>query len=181
MSDIFSIRGASGSANSKTEIYLILIIFILSGRSSLYIISPKTFKILKDLNLAKSNLLLGHVIQINIIFVLGVFRRKYTLFFFLRVGPQTLFLSANFFICTLKKIKFYRSSYCNSWISSTFITICGTSSSHFLVSIETLASNPQFIKNGVLLIVLCTGAQSITADRNIRRSNGSGKDEAVQQ
>ena len=62
-------------------------IFMLSGRFSLYITGFRTFKILKDPNLAKFNLLLGRVVWINIIFVLGVLYRRYTLIFFLRVGP----------------------------------------------------------------------------------------------
>ena len=111
MSGISSIKGTSKSADFKTEIYLILVIFMLSGRSSLYVTNPKTFKILKGSNLAKSNLLLGHVIEINIIFVFGVLCRIYTLFFFLRVGPRTLFLSANSFIFLLKKVKSCRSSF----------------------------------------------------------------------
>ena len=86
---------------------------MLSRKSSLYIISPRTLIILKGFSLAKSNLLLSRVILINIIFVLGVLHKKYTLFFFLRVGPQTLFLLANFFISLLKKVKFYRSSFYN--------------------------------------------------------------------
>ena len=127
---------------------------MLSGRSSLYIINSRTLKILKDFNLAKSNLLLGYVVQINIIFILGVFYKRYILFFFLRVSPLTLFISANSFIFLLKKIRFYQSSFYNSWISSTNITICGTSSLYFLVSIKTSTSNPLFIKNRVLLVVL---------------------------
>ena len=35
---------------------------MLSKKSSLYITGPRTLKILKDPNLAKSNLLLSHVI-----------------------------------------------------------------------------------------------------------------------
>ena len=55
---------------------------MLSERFSSYMIGPKTFEILKDSNLAKSNLLLGRVIWINIIFVLGILYKRYTLFFF---------------------------------------------------------------------------------------------------
>ena len=62
MSGIFSIKGASRSANFKTEIYLIFIIFMLSRRSSLYVISSRTFKILKNPSLAKSNLSLSLVV-----------------------------------------------------------------------------------------------------------------------
>ena len=113
MSDISFIKGASGSAGFKTKICLTFVIFMLSERSSLYVTSFRTFKILKDFNLAKSNLLLGRVVYINIIFVLGIFCRRYTLFFFLRVSPRTLFLLANFFIFLLKKIKLYWSSFCN--------------------------------------------------------------------
>ena len=87
---------------------------MLSGRSSLYVTNFRTFIILKDPNLAKFNLLLSLVIYINIIFILGILYKKYTLFFFLRVGPQTLFLLANFFIFLLKKIKFCRSLFYNS-------------------------------------------------------------------
>ena len=35
---------------------------MLSKKSSLYVIGPKTFKILKDFNLVKSNLLLNYVV-----------------------------------------------------------------------------------------------------------------------
>ena len=45
---------------------------MLSGRSSLYVTGPRTFKILKGPNLAKSNLLLSYIVWINIIFILGV-------------------------------------------------------------------------------------------------------------
>ena len=45
---------------------------------------PRTFIILKDPNLVKSNLSLGFVVQINIIFVFSVFYRRYTLFFFFK-------------------------------------------------------------------------------------------------
>ena len=62
MFNIFFIRGASGSANYKTEIWRILIIYMLSGRSNLYTISFRTFTILKDPSLVKSNLLLGLVV-----------------------------------------------------------------------------------------------------------------------
>ena len=55
---------------------------MLSERSNLYITGPRIFTILKDPSFAKSNLLLGFVIQINIIFVFGVLRRRYTLNFF---------------------------------------------------------------------------------------------------
>ena len=62
MSGILFISGASGSTNFKTEICLILVIFMLSKRFSLYITGPRTLKILKDFNLAKFNLLLSCVI-----------------------------------------------------------------------------------------------------------------------
>ena len=62
MSGISSIKGASGSAGSKTETCLIFVIFMLSRRFSLYVTGPRTFKILKGPNLAKSNLLLGCVV-----------------------------------------------------------------------------------------------------------------------
>ena len=77
ISGIFFIKGVSGSAGFKTETCLILMIFMLSGRSSLYMTGSRTLKILKSPNLAKSNLLLGCVIWINIIFVLGVYYRRY--------------------------------------------------------------------------------------------------------
>ena len=48
---------------------------------------PKTLNILKDPNLAKFNLLLNRVVQINIIFVLSVLYKRYTLSPSLRVGP----------------------------------------------------------------------------------------------
>ena len=78
---------------------------MLSERSNLYITGPRTFEILKGPNLVKSNLLLNRVVQINIIFILGILYKRYTLFFFLRVSPLTLFLLANSFIFLLKKIK----------------------------------------------------------------------------
>ena len=154
MSGISSIDSASGSTGFKTEICLILIIFILFKRFNLYITGSRTLKILKDSNLAKSNLLLSRVVWINIIFVLGVLYKRYTLSFFLRVSPLTLFLLVNFFIFLLKKIRFYRSSSYNLWISSTIIIICGTSSLYFLIFIEISALNLLFMKNGVLLVVL---------------------------
>ena len=156
MFSISFIKSASRSASFKTKTYLILVIFMLSGRSSLYITSFRTFKILKDSSLAKSNLLLSRVIWINIIFMFGVLYKRYTLFFFLRVNSLTLFLLVNSFIFLLKKIKFCQSSSYNSWISFTIITICGTSSSHFLIFIKTSALNSLFRKNGVLLIILCS-------------------------
>ena len=52
--------------------------FMPSGRFSLYVISSRTFKILKDPNLVKSNLLFGLVAQINIIFVLSILYKRYT-------------------------------------------------------------------------------------------------------
>ena len=55
-------RGASRSANFKTKICRILVILILSGRFSLYMINPKTLKILKGSNLMKSSLLLSFVV-----------------------------------------------------------------------------------------------------------------------
>ena len=84
-------------------------ILILSGKFSLYMTGPRTFKILKGPNLAKFSLLLGLVIWINIIFVFSVLYRRYTLFLFLRVGSRTLFLLVNSFIFLLKKIKSRRS------------------------------------------------------------------------
>ena len=107
MSSISSIRGTSGFPNFKTKIWWILVILMLSERSSLYVTNPKTFIILKDPSLVKSNLLLNLVVRINIIFIFGVLYRRYTLFFFSRVSPLTLFLSANFFIFLLKKVKSY--------------------------------------------------------------------------
>ena len=86
MSGIFFIRGASGSTNFRTKISWIYVILILSEKSSLYIISSKTFIILKGFSLAKSNLLLNLVIRINIIFVFSIFYKKYILFPFLRVS-----------------------------------------------------------------------------------------------
>ena len=62
MSNISFIRDASKFTNFKTETYIILIIFMLSGRFSLYMTGPRTFKILKGPNLAKSNLLLSFVV-----------------------------------------------------------------------------------------------------------------------
>ena len=69
--------------------------------------NPKTFKTLKNPNFAKSNLLLGLIIYINIIFMFSVFYKRYALSLFLKVSPQTLLLLVNFFITLLKIIKFY--------------------------------------------------------------------------
>ena len=151
---IFFIKDASGSTGFKTKTYLIFIIFMLSRKSSLYITSSRTLKIFKNFNLAKFNLLLSRVVQINIIFVLGILCRRYILFFFLRVSPLTLFLLINFFIALLKKIKFCWSFSYNLWIFSTIITIYNISSSYSLISIKTLALNFLFIENGVLLVIL---------------------------
>ena len=62
MSSILFIKGTSESTNFKTEICLILVIFMLSEKSSLYVTGFRTLKILKDPNLVKFNLLLGRVI-----------------------------------------------------------------------------------------------------------------------
>ena len=86
---------------------------MLSGRSSSYVTGSRIFKILKGSNLAKSNLSLSRVVRINIIFILDILYRRYTLFFFLRVGPQTFLLLITFFITLLKKTKFYRSLFYN--------------------------------------------------------------------
>ena len=59
MSGIFFMRDASGSTNFKTIIYRILVILMLTEKSSLYVTGPKTFEILKGPSLVKSNLLLG--------------------------------------------------------------------------------------------------------------------------
>ena len=67
-------------------------ILILSGRSNLYITNSRTLYILKDFNLAKSNLSLSFMVWINIIFMFSILYRRYTLFFFLRVNPLTLVL-----------------------------------------------------------------------------------------
>ena len=87
ISSIFFISSISGSANSKTKTWRIYIICILSKRSSSYVISPRTVIILKNNNFAKFNLLLGLVVQKNIIFVFNIFFKRYTLFSFLRVSP----------------------------------------------------------------------------------------------
>ena len=55
---------------------------MLSGRSSSYVTNSKIFIILKDSNLAKSNLLLGLVVWINVVFVFGILYKRYTFFFF---------------------------------------------------------------------------------------------------
>ena len=154
ISDIFSIRGTSEFANFKTETCLILVIFMLSEKFSLYITSSRTFKILKGLSLVKSNLLLSLIIQINIIFIFSVLYRRYTLSLFLKVSPLTLFLLANFFIILLKNTKLWRSFFYNLWISFTVIIIYDINSSHFLIFIKTLALNSLFMKNGVLLVIL---------------------------
>ena len=129
---------------------------MLSGRSSLYIINPRTLIILKNSNLVKFNLLLGLVVHINIIFVFSILYRKYTLSSFLRVSSCTLFLLINFFITLLKNIKFYRSLSYNLWILSTIIIKYSINSSHFLILNKTSALNSLFIKNGGFLIMLCS-------------------------
>ena len=86
MSGTSSIRGISGSTNSKTETWRIFIIYMLSGKSSSYITRPKIFIILKGSSLIKSNLLLGLMIWINVIFMFSIFFKRYTLSFSLRVG-----------------------------------------------------------------------------------------------
>ena len=131
-------------------------IFILFERFSLYITSSRTFEILKNSSLAKSNLLLNYVVQINVIFILGILYKRYTLSPFLKVSSLTLFLLANFFMLLLKKVKFCRSLFYNLWISSTIIIIYNINFSHFLVFIEMSTLNPLFIKNGVLLVILCS-------------------------
>ena len=60
---------------------------MLSERFTLYVTSPGIFIILKNLNFIKSNLSLGLVVRINVIFVFSVLYRRYTLFLFLRVSP----------------------------------------------------------------------------------------------
>ena len=62
MSGISSISGASESASFKTKTWRILIIYMLSRRSSLYVTKSRTFTVLKNPNLVKSNLSLGLVI-----------------------------------------------------------------------------------------------------------------------
>ena len=131
-------------------------ILILSRRFSLYITDPRTLKILKDFNLIKFNLSLGLVVQINVIFIFSVFCRRYTLFFFLRVGPQTLFLSVKFFIVLLKNTKFCYSFFYNLQISSTIIIIYSTNFSYFFIFSKMSALNSLFIKNRVLLVMLCS-------------------------
>ena len=59
MSSIFFIRDALESTNIKIKIWRIRVIRILFGKFSLYIISPRTFTILKNFNLVKFNLSLG--------------------------------------------------------------------------------------------------------------------------
>ena len=62
MSNIFFIRDVSGSADSKTEIWRIYIIRMLSRRSSLYVINLKTFTILNNSSFIKSSLLLSFIV-----------------------------------------------------------------------------------------------------------------------
>ena len=78
ISGISFIKGISRSTNFKTEMWQILVIFMLSGRSSLYITGPRTLYILKNSNLVKFNLLLGFVVWINVIFVFSILCRRYT-------------------------------------------------------------------------------------------------------
>ena len=80
-------RGVSKSTNFKTKICLILMIFMLFGKFSLYITGSRALKILKGPSLAKSNLLLSYMVWINIVFVLSIYYRRYTLSPFLKVGP----------------------------------------------------------------------------------------------
>ena len=102
MSGISFIWGVSESTNFKTKMWQIYIILILFRRSNLYVTNPRTFAILKSSSFVKFSLLLSLVVWINIIFVFGVLCRRYTLFLFLRVGPWTFFLVANFFISWTK-------------------------------------------------------------------------------
>ena len=62
-------------------------IFMLSKRFSLYVTGSRILKILKNSSLVKFNLLLSYIVLINIIFILSVFYRRYTLFLSLRVSP----------------------------------------------------------------------------------------------
>ena len=126
---------------------------MLSRKSSLYMTGSRTFVILKGFSLIKFNLLLSNNLD-KYYFCVWCFLQKIHFIFFLRVSSQTLFLLINFFIFLLKNIKFYQSFLCNSWISSTIITIYNTISSHFLISNKTSASNPLFIKNRVLPVIL---------------------------
>ena len=81
MSSIFFIKGASGFTNFKTKIYLIFVILMLSGRSSLYMTNPRIFKILKGSNLAKSNLSLNYMVY-------GL--NKY--YFYVRYSSQKIYI-----------------------------------------------------------------------------------------
>ena len=155
ISGIFFIRSISRSANFKTKIWRIYISYVLSGRSSLYMISFRIFAILKGFNFVKFNLLLSLVVQINIIFMFNIFYRRCILFFFLRVGPQTLFLLVNFFITLLKNIRLSRSLFYNLWILSIYIIACGTNSLHFCILSKTSTLNLLFSKNRLIFVVLC--------------------------
>ena len=87
MSSIFFIRNASKSANFKTKIWRIYITRILSEKSSLYVISPRTFTILKSFSFREFNLSLSLIIWINIIFIISILFKRYTLFLFFKAGP----------------------------------------------------------------------------------------------
>ena len=129
---------------------------MLSWKSSLYVTGSRTFTILKNSSFIKSNLLLSLVVQINIIFMFGVLYRRYTLSFFLRVSSLTFFLLANSFISLLKKINFCLSFFYNLWISSTYTNIYSTNSSHSHIFNKISALNFLFIKNELLLVILCS-------------------------
>ena len=62
MSGISFMSGASGSTNFKTKTCRILVILILSKRSSSYVTDSRIFETLKDPNLIKSNSSLGLVV-----------------------------------------------------------------------------------------------------------------------
>ena len=57
---------------------------MLSKKFNLYIINSRTLTILKNFSLAKFDLSLSLVVQINIIFVFNILYKRYTLFFFFK-------------------------------------------------------------------------------------------------
>ena len=66
---------------------------MLSGRSSLYVTSPRTFTILK----------LSFIIYINIIFMFGVLLRRYTLNFFFKSCFFNAFFISKYLYYSIKE------------------------------------------------------------------------------
>ena len=156
MSGISFIIGVAGSADSNIEICYIYKIFMRSGSSNSYINDPNIFVIRNNPNFAKSNLLFGLIIQMKVILVLGIYRKRYTLSPFLRVGPLTLKVSAYFFIYRLKNLISYYNSLWIWLISSIIISASWTNSWNVCFSRVISASNSLLVKKDVFPIMAWT-------------------------